>query len=100
MKCTGVFRRTESACAAEVAGRPLCDGGATVQRQADIVAVHPCGAYVFELKVDESADAALEQVKSKGYDVPYRGGNAPVWLVGLSFDGKTHRLLDAKVERL
>ena len=62
MKCTGVFRRTESACAAEVAGRPLCDGGATVQRQADIVAVHPCGAYVFELNVDESADAALEQV--------------------------------------
>ena len=53
-----------------------------------------------ELKVDESADATLEQVRSNGYDVPYRGGNAPVRLVGLSFNGNTHRLLNAKVERL
>ena len=68
--------------------------------QADVVATHPCGVFIFELKVDESAEAALEQVQKKGYDAPYRGGSAPIWLVGLNFDGKTHYLLDAKVQKL
>ena len=30
--------------------------------QADIIAEHPCGVFIFELKVDESADAVLTQV--------------------------------------
>ena len=68
--------------------------------QADIVAVHPCGVFIFELKVNESADAALEQVKKKGYDEPYRGRNLPIWLIGLNFNRETRRLLDAKVEKL
>ena len=68
--------------------------------QADIVAVHPCGVFIFELKVDESADEALEQVKKKGYDEPYRGRNLPIWLIGLNFNRETRRLLDAKVEKL
>ncbi len=68
--------------------------------QADIAAIQPCDVYVFVLKADESADTALEQVKAIGYDAPYRGGNAPVWLVKLSFDSKMHRQLDAKAERL
>ena len=68
--------------------------------QADIVAVHPCGVFIFELKVNESADAALEQVKKKGYDEPYRGRNLPIWLIGLNFNRETRRLLDTKVEKL
>ena len=63
--------------------------------RADVVAEHPCGIYIFELKVDESASAALEQVKAKGYDAPYRGKGLPIWLVGLSFDSKTRHLADA-----
>ena len=64
--------------------------------QADIVAVHPCGVYIFELKVDESAEAALDQVKKKGYDAPYHGRGLPIWLIGLNFDRQTRHLLDAK----
>ena len=67
--------------------------------QADIIAEHPCGIFIFELKVDESADAALEQVKAKGYDVPYRAKNLPIWIVGLNFDRKTRHLLDAKAAK-
>ena len=81
----------ESACAIEVAGHPLCDGGSAIQRSGGHRAIQPCGVYVFVLKADESADTALEQVKAIGYDAPYRGGNAPVWLVKLSFDSKMHR---------
>ena len=68
--------------------------------QADIVAVHPCGIYIFELKVDESADAALKQVKEKQYDAPYRGRNLPIWLIGLNFERQTRQLTDCKVEKL
>ncbi len=64
--------------------------------QADIVAVHPCGVFIFELKVGESVDVALEQVRAKHYDAPYRAKNLPTWHVGISFDRKTRLLLDAK----
>ena len=68
--------------------------------QADIVAVSAVGVFIFELKVDESADEALKQVKDKHYDAPYHGRNLPIWLIGLNFDRKTRHLLDAKVERV
>jgi hypothetical protein len=68
--------------------------------QADIVADSPAGVFIFELKVDESADEALKQLKDKHYDAPYHGRNLPIWLIGLSFDRKTRHLLDAKAERL
>ena len=68
--------------------------------QADIVADSPAGVFIFELKVDESADEALKQLKAKHYDAPYHGRNLPIWLIGLNFDRKTRHLLDAKAERL
>ncbi|MBR4221631.1 MAG: AAA family ATPase [Victivallales bacterium] len=68
--------------------------------QADIVAEHPCGIYIFELKVDEPVEAALEQVRRKGYDAPYRAKGLPIWLVGLSFDRQTRQLLYAKAEKV
>ena len=68
--------------------------------QADIVAVHPCGIYIFELKVNESADVALKQVRNKQYDAPYRGRGIPIWLIGLNFDRKTRHLQEAKAEGL
>ena len=63
--------------------------------RADVVAEHPCGVFIFELKVDEPAAAALEQVKAKHYDAPYRGKGQPIYLLGLSFDSKTRHLADA-----
>ena len=66
--------------------------------RADVVAEHPCGVFIFELKVDEPASAAIEQVRAKGYDAPYRGKGLPIHLIGLSFDSKTRHLADAKAE--
>ncbi len=67
--------------------------------QADVVAVHPCGVYIFELKVDRTAEEALAQIREKHYAAPYRADSRPVWLVGLSFDRGTRQLLDAKAEK-
>jgi len=68
--------------------------------RADIVAEHPCGVFIFELKVDELAAAALAQVKAKGYDAPYRAKGLPIYVVGLAFDSKTRHLADAAAETL
>ena len=57
----------------------------------DIVADHPCGTYVFELKVDKPAKLAMSQIQRKKYAAPYRAAGKPVWAVGLSFDGKTRQ---------
>ena len=68
--------------------------------RSDLVATHPCGVYVFELKVDATAADALAQIRAKGYAEPYRARGLPIWAVGLAFDSKTRRLVDADVEKV
>ena len=65
----------------------------------DVVAKHPAEVCVFELKVDEPVDKAFAQIRGKGYAEPFRGDSRPVWLIGLSFDSKTRRLVDFAAER-
>jgi hypothetical protein len=57
----------------------------------DLVADHPCGTYVFELKVDKSPKLAMSQIQRRKYAAPCRAACKPVWAVGLSFDGKTRQ---------
>jgi hypothetical protein len=57
----------------------------------DIVADHPCGTYVFELKVDKPPKLAMSQIQRRKYAAPYRAAGKPVWAVGLSFNGKTRQ---------
>ena len=91
--------------------RPLCmllaaqgfqydiEAAQTVGR-GDLVATHPCGVYVFELKVDATAADALAQIRAKGYAEPYRARGLPIIAIGLAFDSKTRQLVDAAVERI
>ncbi len=64
----------------------------------DIVADHPCGTYVFELKVDKPPKLAMSQIQRKKYAAPYRAAGKPVWAVGLSFDGKTRQFTGGVAE--
>ena len=68
--------------------------------RADIVAKHPAGIWIFELKVDEPVDEAMRQIHEKGYATPYLASGKTIWAVGLSFDRKTRRLVGHAVERL
>jgi len=68
--------------------------------RADVVAEHPCGIYLFELKVDGTAVEAVAQIRRKNYAAPYQGQERPVWLVGLAFDSQTRQLTDTLVEKL
>ena len=64
----------------------------------DIVADHPCGTYIFELKVDKPPKVAMSQIQRKKYAEPYRVAGKPVWAVGLSFNGKTRQFKGARSE--
>ena len=67
--------------------------------RADIIAKHPAMVCIFELKVDEPVDKAFKQIHEKGYADPFSAETRPVWLIGLSFDSKTHKLADFAVEK-
>ncbi len=58
-----------------------CRGG-----RADMVVYMPHATYVFELKMYESAQKALEQINEKGYALPYHTEGRRVVKVGLHFD--------------
>ena len=73
---------------------------AHTEGRSDLVATHPCGTYVFELKVDGTAAEALKQIRNRGYAKPYLAQGLPIWAIGLAFDSKTRQLIDADVEKI
>ena len=68
--------------------------------RADLVVEHPRGIFIFELKRDESAQAAMDQLKEKDYAAPYRAKGLPIWGLGLNFDSAARQLNGHLVERL
>ena len=62
------------------------------------MAKHKKGIYVFELKVGEPVDRAFAQIRARGYADPYVASDKPIWLVGLSFDRDTRKLVDCPAE--
>lgn len=61
------------------------------------MADHPCGTYIFELKVDRADAVAMDQATAKAYAEPYLVPGKPVWLVGLSFARDTRRFVEGTV---
>ena len=65
--------------------------------RADAVMHMPDTIYVFELKVDKSADEALAQIDSKDYMLPYRADGKRLVKVGISFDSKQRTIEEWKI---
>ncbi len=55
----------------------------------DMVVWMPDVIYVFELKVNGSAQEALEQIDSRGYAIPYQSDGRRVVKVGVKFNAET-----------
>ena len=68
--------------------------------RSDIVAEHPTGIWIFELKVDKSAKEALDQIRSRDYLRAYLADGRPIYALGLAFDSKTRQLVDADAVQL
>ena len=57
--------------------------------RADMVVWLPDTIYVFEMKVDGTAQEALAQINDRGYAIPYKAEKRKVVKVGVKFDVKT-----------
>lgn len=70
----------------------------TNRGRVDAVVETPCGIYVFEFKLDGTAEAALAQIKEKGYHEKYLRRGKKVTLVGAAFDAEMRNLSDRMIE--
>jgi hypothetical protein len=61
-----------------------CAGG-----RSDMVVWMPDAVYVFELKVNGTAQEALEQIESNGYAIPYQADGRKLVKVGVKFNAET-----------
>ena len=60
--------------------------------RADVVIHMPDTVFVFELKLDGSAEAALRQIDEKGYLVPYSADGRKLYKIGVNYDSAKRTL--------
>ena len=70
----------------------------TSKGRADCVIETPNDVYIFEFKLDGSADAALQQIRDKGYAKEYQTDERPVHLVGANFSSEEGTISEWKVD--
>ncbi len=58
----------------------------------DVVITTPEFIYIFEFKLDESAEAAIAQIKEREYYQKYLLDEKELVLVGVNFDSKTGQI--------
>lgn len=70
----------------------------TINGRADMVVHMPDTIYVFELKINGTAQRALDQINSKGYAIPYQTDSRKVVKVGIRFSTESLAIEDWKIE--
>ncbi|MBI3957905.1 MAG: ATP-binding protein [Chloroflexi bacterium] len=68
----------------------------------DAVLDLPEAVYIIEFKAQssqENAQTALQQIRDKQYDLPYRNQNKPILLLGIAFDPASRNITDWMIER-
>ena len=63
----------------------------------DCIVETPLYIYIFEFKLDGTADEALAQIEEKGYARPYEADNRKLFKVGTVFSSETGTISDLKV---
>ena len=53
--------------------------------------------YIIELKINNTADAALQQIEDKGYDKAFAGDPRKIFKIGVSFSTENRRIEDWKI---
>ncbi|MDW8211706.1 MAG: PD-(D/E)XK nuclease domain-containing protein, partial [Cytophagales bacterium] len=56
--------------------------------------------YVFEFKLNDSAESALKQIHQRGYYHAFKQEGKEVYLVGMSFSGQTKSITQWKMEKV
>ena len=58
----------------------------------------PDYVYIFELKLDGSAQEALRQIEEKGYARPYAADPRKLFRIGINFSSETGTISEFEVE--
>jgi hypothetical protein len=53
--------------------------------------------YLFEFKLDKSADEALAQIEEKQYALPFANDSHKLYKIGVNFSSETRRIENWKV---
>lgn len=53
--------------------------------------------YIFEFKIDKSADEALQQIEDRNYAMPFIADNRTVVKIGVNFDSSERNIIEWKV---
>ena len=64
----------------------------------DIVVQTEKYIYVMELKMDASADEALQQIEEKGYAKPFAADSRKLFKIGVDFSSQTRRIEEWKIQ--
>jgi hypothetical protein len=89
-----VFYLAVSASGADARSEVLtCDG------RIDLVVEFEDKVFILEFKCNQSADAALAQIREKDYAAPYRGTGKGIFLVGIDFDTEGRNISEWKWEK-
>jgi len=69
----------------------------TTDGRMDIVVQTPAYIYLLELKIDQGADAALQQIDDKQYAKPFEADGRTIYKIGVSFSSETRRIAEWKI---
>ena len=79
-------------------GRYLQTKVRTATGRIDVVWTSRTDIYVFELKIDQPAQKALEQIDQKGYLIPFTYDDRHIHKIGLSFSTKSRTIEEYVIE--
>ena len=69
----------------------------TTDGRMDILMQTPEYIYLMELKKDQSAAVALQQIEDKGYALPFAADPRPLFKIGINFNTTTRKIDDWKI---
>ena len=69
----------------------------TTDGRMDILVQTKDFVYILELKIDQSADVALQQIEEKQYAKPFVGDGRTIYKIGISFSSKNRRMTEWKI---
>ena len=72
----------------------------TCRGRADMVMFTATTIYVFELKINKSAQEALDQIDQKGYMIPYTADGRKLVKCGISFSTETRTIEDWMIKEM
>jgi len=70
----------------------------TCEGRIDLTVEFPDKVFIIEFKCGQSADAAIQQIKNKSYDVKYRQTGKKIFLMGINFDSEKHNISEWKTD--